>query len=250
VAELLAPATLEEALAALAGEDCLALGGGTQVVNLLKTGLIEPARLVWLGRIEALQRIERLPDGALRIGAGVTLDRLARSEPEVLARAAARVGNARVRAVATLGGHLAHADPRQDLPPVLLALGATLTTNLRSLPLADFFTGFMTTALREGELITHLEIPPSPARAGYLRFTPGSAADYPTVGVAAALTVEAGDVVDGRLALGAGAGRPTVVPWPGLERAPAAVAAAAGRDGYRRDMAALFTRRLLAELLA
>lgn len=240
MAELLAPRSIEEALQALQPEGSVALGGGTRVVMLLKTGLLEPQRLVWLGRIDELTRIETLADGRLRIGAGVTLDRLATLP--LLAGAAAHIGNPRVRAVATLGGHLAHADPRQDLPPLLIALGAFVVTDRRRLPVEELFTGFMTTALGEGELITHVEIPPTSARAGYVRFTPGSASDYPTVGVAA--------TIDGRLALGAGASRPKLIPWPGLQNAPAAVADAADANDYVREMAALFTRRLLRELLA
>lgn len=248
MAELLAPATVEEALTALQPEGSVAVAGGTQVVTLLKTGLLEPERLVWLGRIGELGRIETLEDGGLRIGAGVTLDRLARLP--LLASAAARIGNPRVRAMATLGGHLAHADPRQDLPPLLIALKASVTTSRRSLPLEELYTGFMTTVLGDGELITHVDIPPSRARAAYVRFTPASASDYPTVGVAAALTVAGGEVVGGRLALGAGAGRPKLIPWPGLADAPAAAANAAEAGGYECAMAALFTRRLLKELMA
>lgn len=248
MAELLAPASLEEALTALQPEGSVALAGGTQVVTLLKTGLLEPERLVWLGRIAELGRVEILADGTLRIGAGVTLDRLARLP--LLASAAARIGNPRVRAVATLGGHLAHADPRQDLPPLLIVLKASVTTSRRSLALEELYTGFMTTVLDEAELITHVDIPPSGARSGYVRFTPGSASDYPTVGVAAALTLADGEVVEGRLALGAGASRPKLVPWPGLADALAAVANAADAGGYQREMAALFTRRLLEELQA
>ncbi len=257
MAEFAAPATVEEALAALQAEHSVALGGGTQVVTLLKTGLLDPERVVWLGRIGALAELRVRPDGTLVIGAGVTLDRMSRA-PEVrerhpvVADAAARVGNPRVRAVATIGGHLAHADPRQDLPPVLLALGATVVLRSldgeRSLALSELFTGFMATALGDGELITRVEIPAAPPgrRAAYVRFAPGSAADYPTVGVAAALTA-GGDV---RLAIGAGAAWPRLLPWPDFE--PALQVAGDDQRGsaeYKRDMAALFTRRLMAQLL-
>ncbi|MBO0684955.1 MAG: FAD binding domain-containing protein, partial [Candidatus Dormibacteraeota bacterium] len=146
-AEFLAPASMPEALSALQEDGAVAVGGGTQVGILLRQGMLEPGRLVWLGRVDGLRTISTT-NGWLEIGAGATLSEIAASEAArllhpMLAAAATRVGNPRVRAVATLGGHLVHADPRQDLLPVLLALDAAAIlrgpAGDREIALRDFF---------------------------------------------------------------------------------------------------------------
>jgi carbon-monoxide dehydrogenase medium subunit len=199
-----APATLNEALAELSGDDVIAMGGGTSVGLLLKNDLIEPRKIVWLAKIPELREVTTGPAGELVIGATVTLREMARADVirrpfPALAHAAGQVGNPRVRAVATLGGALAHSDARQDVPPILYALEARVRiagpaspaapASRREVPVAGFHTGFMETALAEGELITHVVIPAVPGRrAAYARFTPGSDDDYPTVSAAASIT--------------------------------------------------------------
>jgi carbon-monoxide dehydrogenase medium subunit len=275
-AEFVVPTTIEEALSALRGDGAVAMGGGTQVGILLRHGLIEPSRLVWLGRVQGLRDIA-VVDDALEIGAGVSLAEIAdstliRGRHPILAAAAARVGNPRVRSVATVGGHLAHADPRQDLPPVLLALDAIVVAQSpvgeRQIPLLELFRGPFETSLVEGELLTRVRIPAAaPAqRFGYVRFTPGSAIDYPTVSVAASLELE-GKVVR-RLVLGLGgvAGRPIrlePVELAGQPVDPELFAAAAdaavrasdpvsdqrGSAEYKRAMTRLWVGRTLAGLV-
>ncbi|HZU16769.1 MAG TPA: FAD binding domain-containing protein [Candidatus Dormibacteraeota bacterium] len=273
--EFLAPTSVEEALEALGTDGALALAGGTQVGILIRQGLLEAGRLVWLGRVEGLRGIASA-HGGLEIGAGVTLAEIAesplvRDRQPALAAAAARVGNPRVRSVATLGGHLAHADPRQDLPPVLLALDAVAVVRgpagERQLPLTELFLGPFETSLSGDELLTRVRIPAAPPtrRSGYVRFAPGSETDYATVGVAACLELE--DQAVRRLVLGLGgvAGRPLRVEPAGLAGRPVgpellAVAAEAavrasdpisdqrGSAGYKRAMVGLWTRRALAGL--
>lgn len=270
--EFTRPGTVEEALADLGSEGAIAVGGGTQVALLTKHGLVEPSRLVWLGRVGGLAGISS-PDGAVVIGAGTTLAEIAGSSAvrapfPALARAAGQVGNARVRAVATLAGHLVHADPRQDLPPVLLVLDATVRVagpgGEREVPLSEFFVGLFETALRDGELVTSVRVPPVPDGAGvaYLRFTPGTDNDYPTVGVAARVSVVDGVVRDAAVGLGGVDARPLRVELPSLAGQPAGpaawheagdVAAGAcdpssdqrGSAGYKREMARLWTARAL-----
>ena len=256
------------------GEDgALAVGGGTQIGLMLRQGLIEPRRLVWLGRITELAEIHCDASGAVVIGGGATLASMAASSlvraiHPMLADAASRIGNVRVRAVATIGGHLAHADPRQDLPPCLLVLASTLTLEgpdgRREVPLRNFFLGPFETALREGELMTQVTIPalPTSARCRYLRFTPGSTLDYPTVGVAACVELHDGVVRRAAVGLGGVAPRPLLVEMAGLAGAPinlatfgeaGAIAAARcepasdqrGSADYKREMTALWTRRAL-----
>lgn len=105
---------------ALQVEGAVAVGGGTSVGLLLGQWLIEPDALVWLGRIPELRSFT-VTDQELVIGSAVTLREVSRhpavrSSLTALAVAAAIVGNPRIRAVATLGGAMAHADPRQDVP--------------------------------------------------------------------------------------------------------------------------------------
>lgn len=270
-----APVALREALSELAeGEDVIAMGGGTSVGLLLKNDLIEPRKIVWLARIPELRQITAGTGGELILGATVTLRELARSATvrgqfPALAYAAGRVGNPRVRAVATVGGALAHSDARQDLPPILYALRATVRIQglrgVREVPVAEFHTGFMETVLAEDELVTQVVIPAVPGRrAAYARFTPGSHDDYPTVSAAASIVRDgSGQVTDAVLALG-GVGRTPllVAEASGLARTVPnaheveAVAAAAesaaepyddqrGSARYKRAMAAEWAARVL-----
>lgn len=276
-----APATVAEAIAQLAGDDgdAIAMGGGTSVAMLLKNNLIEPGRIVWLGRVAGLRHLAAGSDGTLVIGATVTLRELAaadmvRIHAPVLAYAAGQVGNPRVRAVATVGGALVHGDPRQDIPPVLLALEARVRiagpSGEREVALAGFHTGFMETALAADELVTGVVIPAAPGRRSvYARFTPASELDYPAVGVAVSLDRSGDGQVSGAvIALGGVGPVPLLVPeaaaLAGGVPGPAdieAVAAAAERTAtpaddqrgsarYKKAMAREWTRRALRACLA
>jgi len=275
----IAPATVAEALSALRAEDALVLGGGTSVGLLLGQSLIEPGVLVWLGRIPALREIT-LEGTTLRVGAAVTLRELSRhptvrSSLTALADAARLVGNPRVRAVATVGGALAHADPRQDLPPALVTLGATAEIDgpegNRTVPAAQIAVGMMETVLRPGEMITAVRIPIVPGtRSVYLRFTPGSAADYPTVAAAASATRNPdGTLASVALSLGAvdrtvlavpeaaalaGQRRPTAESLAAVAedaaRRARPVASRRGSAGYVRAMTAVWARRALLACLS
>lgn len=219
-----APATLEEALGEMAGDgDVIAMGGGTSVGMLLKNGLIAPGKIVWLARIPEFRRLADGPGGDVILGAAVTLREIARAESirqrfPALAYAASRVGNPRVRAVATIGGALVHSDARQDVPPVLYALRARVRIEgprgSREVPVADFHTGFMETVLAEDELVTQVVVPRVPGRrAAYGRFTPGSHDDYPTVNAAAGITRAADGVVTSAvLAIGGIGSTPVLLP--------------------------------------
>ena len=222
------PATVREAVVQLAeSEDVLAMGGGTSVALLLKHGLAQPRKIVWLARIPGLRYVQATGDGGLSIGAMTTLRELAtssavRDSAPALAEAAGKVGNPRVRAVATLGGALAHADPRQDVPPVLLALEATVRiagpASEREIPIAHFHRGFMETALAPEEIVTGVTLPPAKGRtARYARFTPASDDDYPTVSAAASV-IRASDGQLTRAVLAIGGAGPTPLLVPEAER--------------------------------
>jgi carbon-monoxide dehydrogenase medium subunit len=189
--------------------------------------------------------------------------------------AASKVGNPRVRAVATLGGALVHGDPRQDVPPVLLATRAELDIvsrrGSRHVALADFFLGFMETALEEDEILTKVTIPARPGwRDAYTRFTPGSDDDYPTVGVAVSVLIdETGVVRDAEIALGGVDASAIRVPEAAAAiigtRAEADDRASAGRlavdgcspsddqrgsEAYKRAMVEVWTDRTIAACLS
>ena len=193
--ELLEPRSLREAIAALDSADARPMSGGTALMLMMKAGVLRPSRLVSLRRLglEAIQ----VEGGILRIGAMTSLRALERSEPvrkgwPVITRTLRTLSNVRVRNVATLGGHLAHGDPHTDLPPLLAALGATVTIagpkGERNSPVEGLYRGYLETTLQKGELITRVDIPAlGKKRAAYLKCTTRSADDWPAVGVAVVL---------------------------------------------------------------
>jgi carbon-monoxide dehydrogenase medium subunit len=192
--ELLEPRSLREAVAALDSADARPMSGGTAIMLMMKAGVLKPVRLVSLRKL-SLDRIEA--GSELRIGAMTTLRALEKSEQvrkgwPVITRTLRTLSNVRVRNVATLGGHLAHGDPHTDLPPLLSALGATVTIvgpkGERTSPVEALYRGYLETTLQAGELITRVDIPAlGKKRAAYLKCTTRSADDWPAVGVAVVL---------------------------------------------------------------
>src|SRR6202040_1095400 len=175
----------------------------------MNPGLYQPRRLVRLRALgRALTMIAATPEGGLDIGAMV---RLAQIERSAVVRQAAPVvadtllthSNVRVRNVATVGGNLAHGDPHMDLPPVLIALGASVRavgpSGERDIPVEALFTGYMTTVLGNDELIAALHVPSQTGRrAAYAKITARTADDWSALGIAA--SIGAADV---RIAIGA-----------------------------------------------
>lgn len=199
--EYRAPRVLDEALAVLRehGEDARVVAGGTALVTMMRQHLVRPGCLVSLRDVQGLNRIEAT-NGALRLGALVThreaeVSPLVRERLPVLAETFRRVGTVRIRHMATIGGALAHADPNQDPPVTLLALGARVeirgARGQRELPLGEFFRDYYETALEPGELVTAVTVPLLPAASGatFLKFLPRTADDYATVAVAAIVTL-------------------------------------------------------------
>src|SRR5438045_4197615 len=116
--------------------------------------------------------------------------------------------NVRVRNVATLGGNLAHADPHMDLPPVLIALDASVrvagAAGERVIAVEDLFTGYLETVLANNELITAVSIPPQTGRgAAYAKITARTADDWPALGLAVSIHAEGGILREARIAIGA-----------------------------------------------
>ena len=274
--------TLPEALdlAARHGEDAHLVAGGTAFMLLYRQGLLRPGHVIGLRDVPELRGLTKTKDGGLTIGATVTHTQAERS-PEVtaycpaLVRTFASVATVRIRNQATVGGNLAHGDPAQDPPSMLIALGAEAVVasvrGERVVPLDELFVDYLTTSLAPGEILRGVRLPALPAgtRATYVKFLPRTQDDYATVSVAAVLRLGAdGGIEHVRVVLG-GVG-PTPMRARSVEKAlhsakpdakRLADAAALARDdvdplddargspSYKRDMARVWTRRALAQLL-
>ena len=210
------PETLEEALRLLAdhGSDGRPLAGGTAFALMYRLGLMRAPHVIGLSGIAELGGIEARDDG-LWIGALATHRQVERSadarrHDSMLPDAFGRIASIRIRSQATVGGNLCHADPAQDPPPVLIALGATAHIARaggggRTIPVEEFFTGYYTADLGEDELLLGVLLPTAPKRAKsiYLKYLPRTTDDYATVSVAASVAMnEAGVVQHARIALG------------------------------------------------
>src|SRR5260221_10679933 len=181
--ELAEPKSLAEAIKLLDPDDAMVrpFAGGTALMLMMKAGVFHPTRLVSLGKIEKRYSGIAADKNGLRIGAMTTLSTLEHSADvrkltPVIARTLRTLSNVRVRNVATVGGALAHADPHMDLPPVLIALGASMTavgpTDERTIPVEDLFAGYFETVLARNELIAELAVPPQTGRrAAYAKVT-------------------------------------------------------------------------------
>lgn len=219
------PQTLAEAVRLLNTEDPLVrpISGGTGLMLMMKTGVFSPSLLVDLTGIEKRYHAVHLDAaGTLRIGAMVTLSELERNRDvaksfPVIPATMARLSNVRVRNVARVGGNLAHADPHMDLPPVLAALRATVTTRgpdgVREHPIEALSLGYYETILQQGELIAEVTVP----RAGdwqtvYRKVTLRTHDDWPTVGVAVSVSGTRSRIHGARIAVSAVTDRVTVLP--------------------------------------
>ena len=198
--ELVEPATLKEAIAAIDPDDPAVrpIAGGTALMLMMKAGVFTPRKLVSLRKLDGMSGI-KTAGGELMIGALTPLSDVehsadvARHAP-VIPHIMTRLSNVRVRNVATVGGALAHGDPHMDLPPVAIALGAACASPAHGRARAGG-RGSAHRLLRdraEGQRIDRkLHIPPQgKMRAAYFKVTAGSADDWPALGVAVALETE------------------------------------------------------------
>jgi carbon-monoxide dehydrogenase medium subunit len=215
--EYVEPRTMDELLDVLhqLGDDAKVLAGGQSLLVMLRDRLIEPRVLVGLQGVPGLDRIEA--NGGLRIGAmathtAVQMDSAVRARWSVLAQAEAAVSAPQIRNRGTLVGNIAHAFPTADPPAALIALGAQVrlrsASGARSMPIEDFFTGFMQTALQPGEVVTAVEVPAQPPGAvgAYLKYAMRPL-DFSVVGVAVRIALASdGTCSDARIGVnGAGA---------------------------------------------
>jgi carbon-monoxide dehydrogenase medium subunit len=273
------PRSLDEVLDLLTRYDADAhlLAGGTATVLLMRQGLLRPGHVVALRAIDELGGVSRTPDGGLRIGAMATHRAVERSPDAyafspALVDAFASVATVRIRNQATVGGNLAHADPAQDPPPMLVAFDGQVTVRSprgeRAVPVGDIAVDHFTSSLAHDEVITHVVLPPlAPGtRETYLKFLPKTADDYATVSVAATMRLEKdGRIADVRLVLGAVGPTPLrlrkvedAMRGQATDRLGEAIAMvpeqveplddARGSAAYKREMARVWTARAMAQL--
>ena len=169
------PASVDEAVQLLSEhEGARALAGGQTLLNVMKQRAASPDVLVDLGRLDELTTIG-VSGATLEIGAMATLTSIIRSaEVEVsrpiIAEVAATVADVQVRNRGTLGGNICVNDPTNHFPPLLVALGATMTirsaSGERTVSAEEFFVGVFETAVREGELLTRIDVPAAGRGAG------------------------------------------------------------------------------------
>ena len=185
------PSTLDDAIQALgASGDAALLAGGQTLIPTLKLRLANPSTLVDLGNIPELNSIavqgNELVIGAITTHAQVVESEVVQNAIPVLAYLADTIGDSQVRNRGTIGGSLANNDPAADYPAGALGLGAIIVTNAREIEADDFFTGYFSTALEEGEIVTSIRFP-IPLKAGYAKFEQ-RASRYALAGVFVAQT--------------------------------------------------------------
>ncbi len=165
------PSSVDEAAALFAkGSESKYLAGGHTLIPVMKQRLASPSDVIDLGKIKELVGVELSAD-ALTIKAATTyFDILQSADAKkaipAIVYLASVLGDPQVRYRGTIGGSIANNDPAADFPAAVLALGATVKTNKRSIPADDFFKGLFLTALDDGEIITAVSFP-IPAKAGY-----------------------------------------------------------------------------------
>jgi len=270
-----APKTLPEALALLGqfGDEAKILSGGQSLLPLLKLRFAQPGHLIDIGRIPGLDYIKE-EGGVLRIGAlvresALESSPLVASKYPILADTAAVIADPLVRNLSTVCGNLAHGDPANDHPATMLALNAELVATgdkgPRTIPIAQFFTGLFSTALKPSEVLTEIRIPvPAPGSGGAYLKLERKVGDFATAGVAAFLVLKGG-VIE-RAGIGITNAGPTPIKAEAAEKSlvgkkaddaafaqAARLAAAAtspnpdrrGSTEYKQEMARILTIRAL-----
>jgi carbon-monoxide dehydrogenase medium subunit len=271
------PTSVDEAVQAVAsgGEDVKILAGGQSLIPVMRLRLAAPETVVDLGRVAELRGVRdegsgdggAIVIGAMTTHADVLADPLVRQHAALIAQATETVADRQVRHRGTFGGALAHADPAGDLPAVALALDAEFVLagsgGRRTVPAAEFFVDYLTTALGEGEILCEVRVPKLGGDWGthYEKFNRVAQA-WSIVSVAAAVRRDGGRIAEARIGL-ANMG-PTPLRARAVESALAgadataeAVTAAAehaadgtdpssdlnGQADYRQHLAKVLTRR-------
>jgi carbon-monoxide dehydrogenase medium subunit len=278
--EYVAPKTLEDALRLVErhGDEAKILAGGHSLLPLMKLRLAQPRYIIDIGRLRNMNYVREenghIAIGALTTHAEIEGSTLLRSKCPLLAETAAVIGDAQVRNRGTLGGSLAHADPAADYPAAALALDveiiAASTAGTRTIPVAEFFVDMLTTTLRPGEILSQVRVAPLAPQTGtaYEKLHQ-PASGFAIVGVAVRLTIGKDGTIEEAAVGVTGLG-------PKAFRAAAAEKILRGKKAsvklfvdaarytaqgieplsdlhasadYRREMAAVYTRRALERAL-
>ena len=275
------PETLEEALRLLGqyGENARVIAGGTAIVNQMKQSLVSVEHLISLQGLGGKLRTIDLLDGVIHIGGLVThrdveTSDLVRESAPILSEVYKRVATVRIRNMATVGGGLAHSDPAQDPSSALIATESSVSLvsekAKRTVRVEDLSTDYYETAIANSEILTEVTVPVMDVglRYAYYKYLPRTADDYATVAVCAVAAVENGICRAIKLALGALGPTPiraSVVEEMLLNKAissetinSAAQAVTSivsplddlrGTAEYKKDMAVVFTRKALLDVL-
>ena len=206
------PASIDEAIALLVahGDEGRLLAGGHSLIPMMKLRLANPTHLIDLGGIAGLAGIEEV-EGAIRIGAMTTQAEVIASELlaakiPILRETALQIADPQVRYCGTIGGNVANGDPGNDMPAVMLALGADFLargpSGERAIPARDYYQAAFTTALADNEVLTALRIPVPPAGHGWAyEKMKRKVGDYATAAAAVILVMDGGACRDARIAL-------------------------------------------------
>lgn len=199
------PATVADAVKLLAslGEDARPLAGGHSLVPMMKLRLATPAHLVDLHDIPSLKSISR--DGnSIVIGAMTTQHELLASgeigkSVPILHEASALIADPQVRYRGTIGGNVANGDPGNDMPALMMTLGAVYRLEgpggAREVAATEFYQGAYFTALEPGEILTAISVPVPPSGHGYAyEKLKRKVGDYATAAAAVVLTMSGGKV--------------------------------------------------------
>jgi len=160
--------SVAQAIEVLAANDgARALAGGQTIINVMKARAASPDMLVDLNGLAELRGIDLAADGTLTIGAMTTYTQIVRSAEAkarpILGEVCATIADVQVRNRGTIGGNVCSNDPTNHLPPLMVAVGATMTvvgtSGEREVPAEDFFLGVYMTAVAPGELLTKITIP-------------------------------------------------------------------------------------------
>jgi CO/xanthine dehydrogenase FAD-binding subunit len=266
------PQSLEEAAGLLAehGPSLLVMAGGTIAMPLINDGISLPEQVMGL-RQAGLNYADRA-NGAVSIGATTTLTQLLDLEAiPLLQEAARRTAGWSIRNLGTVGGNIFAPPPAGDVAVALLALDANVklvsASGVRVLPLADFYTGFLTTDLQPDELLAEIQVPVPAGKTAYLKHGRKQSNTPAVVAVAANIVLDGGKVETARIGLNAVGPHPIrakeaeaalVGTSLDAQAIAAAVEAAAGEcepftdpiasEWYRRQMVGVYVKRALTQL--
>ncbi|HJU51370.1 MAG TPA: xanthine dehydrogenase family protein subunit M [Acidimicrobiia bacterium] len=214
--EYVAPASIDEAVAALKGSEfAKVMSGGMSLLPLMKLRLVSPELVVDIGRISGLDSIDDQGD-MVSIGALVRHYQTAEAQnvPRALAQAASYTGDVQVRNRGTTVGAVVHGDLAADQPSAVLALGGVIVAQgpngTREIDADEFFVDALTTAVEPDEVVTSIKVRKGGMSAYDKLGRRGGRTDYAVAGAAAWIQKDNGSISEARIALTGVAAKPTL----------------------------------------